>query len=182
MRIKIIATIFVCFFTIASFSQTKKLIGTFERHFEFSSLKPQSSCWGPTEYIWGYEDYVISLFSDSTFSLAYFKKGSQYVGYKSNEIAHGYLFSKDDTSYLVKNKRDSELFKSIPDKSRLDQVFLNNIPLKIVYNNDSLMVYNSAGPALVFTTVNFLDKYKNKRQSSSIFAFSPQVSNKHNSF
>lgn len=182
MSIKFFATIVISLFSVVCFSQTKKLLHSFERHFEAYNYNAQlSSCWGPRVFLWGCEDYTINLFSDSTFHLTYSQKGNLSTDYKKTETANGRFFTKSDTVYLVQIKAtNNELDKSLY-KSKLDEVLYNGIPLRIHYTADSLLFYNIVYPFMIFQKVNFFDKYKSQPQSSLIYPFSPRLLNKTNS-
>ncbi|WP_462262446.1 hypothetical protein [Ferruginibacter sp.] len=182
MSIKFFATIVISLFSVVCFSQTKKLSHSFERHFESYNYNSQiSSCWGPRFFLWGCEDYTINLFSDSTFHITYSQKGNLSIDYRKTETANGRFFTKSDTVYMVQIKATiNELDKSLY-KSKLDEVLYSGIPLRIHYTEDSLLVYNTVCPFMIFQKVSFFDKYKNQPKPSLIYPLSPRLLNKTNS-
>jgi hypothetical protein len=183
MRIKIIATIFICFYSGLSFSQTKKLLHYFERHSEIFPNVHNVGCRG-MDYTQSKEDYAISLFSDSTFVMSYSRTGNRFP--EQHEVATGKFFKENDSMYLIGDSIIGKFFKSSPDEvSRLEEVFNIGVPLRIEYSNDGMSFYNSAGPFLIFKKASILNKYKNNNRApafSPVTYISPQFSGNQVSF
>ncbi len=158
MRIKIIATIFICFYSNLGFSQTSKLL---HRFYHNSRVKPDPSLNGIMYYFGEKkEDYTIRLYSDSTFSITYFYSatGNYYENYKTFETAIGRFFNKDGVIYLVRNNivlYSTEFsLSSIP--KRLEQMFAPGVPIKIEYSDNSLALYSSVEWSMIFMKKNSL--------------------------
>lgn len=168
MHIKIIATIFICFYASLVFSQTRTLLHTFETHL---LDKPNPNLNGIL-YFYGErkEDYTIRLFSDSTFTItySYTATGNAYPNYKTLETATGSFFNKGGFIYLIRNNsvfsgflfslREINLGTSTLKK--LDQMLSLGVPVKIEYSDNSLALYNAGGWSLIFTRKNGL-KFNN---------------------
>lgn len=158
MRIKIIAAIFICFYSSRGFSQTRTVLHTFERHL---LDKPDINLNG-IMYFYGErkEDYTIRLFSDSTFAITYFytATGNYYPNYKDYETATGSFYSKDGIIYLIRNNsvfsgslfslREISLRSSPPKK--LEQMLTLSVPIKIEYSDNSLALYSTGEWAMIF--------------------------------
>ena len=178
MRIKIIAAIFICFYSSVIFSQTKQLRQYFERHFETSQPRFGGSCWGMKQYRHCKEDYAISLFSDSTFVISYSRTGNLYP--ELYQILGGNFFTNNDGIYLIRDTVVNTVSKNPFSGGRLEEVFNIGIPLRVEYTNDDMSFYNSAGPFLSFKKTNPFAKYKKAKPVpgfSPIPSFSPQFSN-----
>jgi len=177
MRIKIIAALFFCFYFSPAISQDKKLLHSFEKHIR---REPDIRMQGLI-YFYGEckEDYIISLFSDSTFliSYSYSGTGNYYPNYKKHELAEGSFFNKAGIIYLVRNSSVVEsvemLFKlpsTVPKNDmpkQLEQLLTVNAPLKIEYSDISLTFYNSAGAFMNFTKENLFEKYRSLLSSNN---------------
>jgi hypothetical protein len=182
MCIKIIATIFICFYSCLGFSQTKQSLQYFERHSEISP-RFQGSCWGMGQYRYCKEDYAISLFSDSSFFISYSRTGNLYP--ELYQILEGNFFKNNDGIYLIRDSVISKFSKNPLAGGGLEQVLNIGIPLRVEYTDDAMSFYNSAGPFLFFKKTNPFIKYKNAKPVqvfTPIPAFSPQFSNNPISF
>lgn len=152
MRIKIIAAIFICFYSNLAFSQTKTLLHSFERHLR---AEPDRNLNGLI-YFFGEkkEDYTISLFSDSTFTITYFYSGTgnYYPNYKTFETVIGNFFKKVGVIYLVRNNlvlySTQSFLDSVP--KRLEQMLAPGVPVKIEYSDNSLALYSTGEWSMVF--------------------------------
>lgn len=158
MRIKTIATIIICFYSGLSFSQSKKLLHSFEQHFR-STPDPglNGICYWYGEKK---EDYTINLFSDSTFTITYFytATGNYYRNYKTIEIATGSFYNKGGIIYLIRNSsvfsnssfslREINLGISAPKK--LEQMLALGVPAKIEYSDNSLALYSTGEWSMIF--------------------------------
>jgi hypothetical protein len=164
MRTKIIATIFICFYSSLGFSQTRTLLHTFERHL---LDKPDLNMNGVMNFYGERkEDYTIRLFSDSTFTITYFytATGNYYPNYKAYETATGSFYNKDGIIYLIRNNsvfpaslfslRQINFGTSAPKK--LEQMLTLSVPVKIEYSDNSLALYNTGGWSMIFMKRNSL--------------------------
>jgi hypothetical protein len=157
MRIKIIAAIFIFFYSMPGFSQTRTLLHTFE-----SRLRNNPSAMNGVMNFYGErkEDYTIRLFSDSTFTInySYSATGNYYRNYKTSETAIGSFFNKDGVVYLVRNNlvlySNQFYLDSIP--KRLEQMLALGVPVKIEYSDNSMALYNAGGWSMVFMKKNSL--------------------------
>jgi len=159
MRIKIIAAIFICFYSNQIFSQTKKTV-SYEWHLEVPD-RPES-CWIPP-VTGGFENIIIYLFPDSTFMCTYSSDGNLHPECKTKETARGRIISKDGSLYLVRNAGGNE-FITDSLRSRLEQFFATDLSTRIGYSGDKLFVYSQADPYLVFRKTNFFARDKRDKR------------------
>jgi hypothetical protein len=170
MKVKIIAAIFICFYSGLGFSQTKKVLCFFDG--EIAVSEGNVSCFGGGNYKSGKEHYSISLFSDSTFLISYSRKGDVFPDYMKNEIATGRFYNQNDSLNFI-TKTIAEVMP-VPDKhkaSRLGQSF-GGLPLRVEFSADNLSFYNSAGGCFItLYKANFFEKYRSSKIAPTCYSF-----------
>jgi len=161
MHVRIITAIIVCHLSFNGFSQEKILLHSFTRHFEIQAVpKPPSSCYGVEKKAW-HEDYVLNLFSDSTFTFTYFYSGggNYYHDHKHDEKIKGRYFKINGIVYLEQDKNASKFCEN----TSLDAMFFNDRHLRIEYDNNALSLYEAGGRILTFKKPGTLDNYKKEQ-------------------
>jgi hypothetical protein len=180
MRIKIFAAIIISLLPFNGSSQNKILLHSFTKHLEVED-KAAISCYSSSIKGW-YEDYALNLFSDSTFRISYFYSGGREIhqDHQISETAKGIYYSRSGSIYLTLAE-EGRVFSS----NTLYEMFFNGPVLRIEYDADNLSLYNARGRTLVFKKAGVLDNYKTIKKTSDTcphYSFSPQLSNKGNSF
>ena len=182
MRIKVIITILLfSFFTATFFSQVKKIARIFEKNVEIINFNHYSS-----KSIVRQANYKISLFCDSTYCVNY---SVTRTSWGSNNISvTGKYYIVDNTVHFIKDSA-TNLASSDPIPGLLNVfnshfVALELIDKKLIFTNPDGEIFeiDESTPFYKFLETKKTAKVRKSPLLSGDYSFSPQLSNKRNSF